>query len=123
MNFKFFKINIFQGSDRKINGFAKMVFIKPIIDITKYSDKEIKFTITLQIKPDIGELNFNGRCSVYSSNYERFSKMIENYFDNIKQTIKKDILKEAYPHAKRYVKNKGINLPPLDFIMMNIREL
>ena len=123
MDFKFFKIYIFQGADKKINGFIKKVFVTPIIDITKYSDQEIKFHFALQIKPDIGEIWFDGKCTIYSSDKERFSKLIKNNFDDIKQTIKRDILRESYPHSKRFAKTKGINLPPLDFIMKNIREL
>ena len=122
-DFKLFKINFFRGADKKINGFIKKVFVKPIIDITEYSDEEIKFNFALQMKPDIGEIWFDGKCTIYSSDKERFSKLIKYNFDDMKQTIKKDILRESYPHSKRFAKTKGINLPPLDFIMKNIGEL
>lgn len=115
-DFKFFKVNFFQGADKRINGSIKKIFVKPIIEITKYSAEELRFQFALQMKPDVGEIWFDGKCAFYSSNKERFSKIINSNFELMKQTIKEDILREAYPHVSRYAKTKGINLPPLDLL-------
>ncbi len=125
-DFKFFKVNYFQGADRKKPGRIKTVGIKPIVDIKKThalgpeGTIRIDFMFTIQMLPDVGEINFNGKCLIYSENPERIAAALENNVEAIFKIIKKDILKSAYPHARNFGKNKGHNLPPLDFIITNI---
>lgn len=126
--FKFTKEFIFKGANKTTeSGWKK-------IKLTYHYDKKgqklinqhtrlFKFHFTLQLFPDIAEINFDGECIVESPNQDKIETVIKNNITPVLKFIETHIVKNCIINSKKIFDKHKLPLPPVNllFKMLNLR--
>jgi hypothetical protein len=83
------------------------------------NERERKFEchFTLEMKPDIGEINFDVECILESPEQQKVEFVIYNAPKVISDFITPFILKNSYKEAEKIGKSEGISFPPVEQIL------
>ena len=115
-NFKFSDDVLLKGTFKPTSGFSKIQF-QHFIDILSYNlintrERKIKFHFRLVMRPDIGEINFDGECILESPQQNKINFAIKTIPKPLRIFIDTFILKNSYYHAEKFAKQENFPFPP-----------
>ncbi len=115
-DFKFSNENFFKGANIiKSNLWKKVAFTHRIDNLKSklinQRERVFGFHFTLEMKPDLGEINFDGECILESPEQNKVNYLLQNAPDIIKNFITSFILKYSYQNAEKIGKNEKIPFP------------
>ena len=86
------------------------------IDILGYNlinptERKIKFHFRLIMRPDIGEINFDGEFILESPEQNKIEFLIQNAPQPFRKLVDRWILKNSYYHAEKFAKRENFLFP------------
>ena len=116
-DFKFSDEVLIRGSNKPTEGLVPIQF-KHSINILSYDlinvrERKIKFQFRMIMRPDIGEINFDGECILESPDQAKIHAM----FKILRSFINRFILKYLYYHAEEFMKQENYPFPPAQAIL------
>ena len=120
--FKFVNENCFRGAVKQTPDLKKVQFAYHIdrdVSQTLLNERErkIKFHFTLEMKPDLGEINFDGECILNSPEQNKVQFCLQNQFPPFLRFIDRIILKPCLENSEKIAKKNNIPFPPVDFFL------
>ena len=121
MNLKDFKFSddvLLRGTTKLKSGSSAEMNFQHIITILSYdlmnvNERKIRFRFRLIMRPDVGEINFDGECILESLNQDKIHmafKLMINFIDRF-------LLQESYYHAEEFMKQENFLFPPANIIL------
>lgn len=115
-DFKFSDEVLLRGTFGQPSGFTKVQF-QHFIDLLSYNlintrERKIKFHFRLVMRPDIGEINFDGECVLVSPQQNKINFVIKAIPKPLRIFIDNFILKYSYYHAEKFAKQENFPFPP-----------
>ena len=123
-NFTFNDEVLMRGSFKPTSEFVKAQF-QHYIDILSYNlinirERKIRFHFRLIMRPDIGEINFNGECLLESPQQNKINFVIKTIPKPLRMFMDKFILKNSYYHAEKFARQEGFSFPPAQGILRGL---
>ena len=120
--FKFTKEFFFKGANKPTTSGLKKVRFTYYLDkkghvLVNPSERKIDFHFTLEMHPDLGEINLDGECVLESPEQQKIQFCLINQVPPFMRFIDKIILKKCYENSKKIAEKNNINFPPVDFLM------
>jgi len=120
-DFKFSDEFLLRGTFRPTRDLTKIQF-QHFIDILGYhlispNERNIKFHFRLVMRPDIGEINFDGECVLEAPEQNKIEFLIQNAPQPLRKIVDKFILKNSYYHAEKFAKQEKLQFPPAKEIL------
>lgn len=126
--FKFIKESVFKGTNKIPKSGWKKVKLTYHLDemgqkLINQHIRSFKFHFTLQLLPDIGEINFDGECIMESSNQDKVEIAIRNNITPILKFINICIIKNCIINSKNICDKNKLPLPPVNILFekLNLR--
>ncbi|MBA7524737.1 hypothetical protein ES705_16879 [subsurface metagenome] len=121
-DFKFSNENFFKGANIiKPNLWKKVAFTHHIDNLKSklisQRERVFEFHFILEMKPDLGEINFDGECVLESPEQNKVNFILQNSPDTIKNFIIPFILKYSYHNVEKIGKKEGLPFPPVNVIL------
>ena len=82
-------------------------------------ERKIIFQFRLVMRPDIGEINFDGDCILESPDQNKIELMMQNAPKPLRKIIDNYIVKNSYYHVESFVKKENFYIPPVKGILLN----
>ena len=94
------------------------------IDIKSYNllntrERKIKFHFRLIMRPDMGEINFDGECILESPHQNKIEFVIKTIPKSLRSIIDNFILKYSYYHAEVFAQQQNFPFPPAQGLLRN----
>ncbi len=120
-DFKFSDEFLLRGTFRPTRDLTKIQF-QHFIDILGYHlispyERKIKFHFRLVMRPDVGEINFDGECILESPEQNKIEFLIQNAPQPLRKIVDTFILKNSYYHAEKFAKQEKFLFPPAKEIL------
>ena len=114
VNFKDFSFSdevLLRGTFKPTQEFTKIQF-EHFLDIKTYqlislNERKIRFQFRLVMRPDIGEMNFDGECILESPDQNKIEFLMQNNPKPLRKIIDSFILKDSYYHAESFAKKEN----------------
>jgi len=124
-NFTFSNESCFPGANFHLpNSFKKMNFhhnlhIKIMKERISPNERIISFEFLLEMKPDLGEIGFDGECILESPQQEKIELLLEKIPQSMinNPVIMKHITLQCYVHSSKIAKKNNISFPPPALIL------
>ncbi len=120
-NFKFFKETFFRGSNKIESKWKKIAFTHHIesikSELINNQERKFHFHFTLEMKPDLGEINFDGEFILESPEQNKISFFLQNAPQALSQFYTPFILKNSYNNSEKIGKKEGLPFPPAKDIL------
>ena len=118
-DFRFSDEVLMKGTFKPTSEFIKVQF-KHFINILSHNlinirKRKIKFHFRLIMRPDIGEINFDGECILESPQQNIIHSVITT--KPLRRIIDPFILKNSYYHAEKFAKQEDFSFPPAQEIL------
>jgi hypothetical protein len=72
------------------------------------------------MRPDIGEINFDGECLLESPQQNKINFVIKTIPKPLRMFMDKFILKNSYYHAEKFARQEGFSFPPAQGILRGL---
>lgn len=114
-DFRFFDEVLLRGTFKPTKNLTKVQF-QHFIDILGYhlitpNERKVKFHFRLVMRPDIGEINFDGECILESPEQNKIEFLIHNAPQPLRKVVDAFILKNSYYHAEEFTKQENFTFP------------
>ena len=114
-DFKFSDEFLLRGTYKPKVNWTKIQF-QHFIDILGYhlispNERKIRFHFRLVMRPDLGEINFDGECILESPELYKIEFLIKNKPQPIRKIIDTFILKNSYYNAEKFTKKENFLFP------------
>ena len=124
-DFKFSDEFLLRGTFKTTLNWTKIQF-QHFIDILGYhlispNERKIKFHFRLVMRPDIGEINFDGECILESPEQNKIEFLIQNAPQPLRKIVDTFILKNSYYHAEKFAKQEKLQFPSAKEILKKFR--
>ena len=86
-------------------------------DLISKDEKRITFHFKLEMKPDIGEMMFDGECILESPEQRKVSFIQQNAPQILNKFVENFLLKYSYINAENFAKEQHLPFPPAQFIL------
>lgn len=84
------------------------------------NERKVKFQFRLVMRPDLGEINFEGECIIESPEQNKIGFLIQNASQPLIKFLEPFILKNCYYHAEKFAKQEKIHFPSAKEILKKI---
>ncbi|TET00484.1 MAG: hypothetical protein E3J90_03940 [Promethearchaeota archaeon] len=123
-NFTFDDEVLMKGTFKPTSGFTKVQF-QHYIDILSYKlinirERKVRFHFRLIMRPDIGEINFNGECILESPQQNKINFVIKTIPKPLRLFMDNFIVKYSYFHAEVFAKQENFPFPPAQGILRGL---
>lgn len=81
------------------------------------TERKLSFHFRLIMRPDLGEINFDGECIIESPEQNKIAFMIQNAPQPFRKLVDKWILKNCFYHAEEFAKKENFPFPPAEFLL------
>ena len=120
-DFRFSDEVLMRGTFKPTPEFTKVQF-QHYVDILSYDlinirERKIKFHFRLIMRPDIGEINFDGECLLESPQQNKINFVIKTIPKSLRSFMDKFIVKNSYFHAEKFAQQEGFPFPPAQGIL------
>ena len=120
-DFKFYDEFLLRGTFKPTRNLTKLQF-QHFIDILSYhlispNERKIKFHFRLVMRPDIGEINFDGECILESPEQNKIEFLMQNAPQSVRKIVDNFLLKYSYYHAEKFAKQENFLFPPAKEIL------
>lgn len=120
-DFKFSDEVLLRGTFKAPPGLSKLNF-EHFIDILSHDlinskERKIRFHFRLVMRPDIGEINFDGECILESPQQNKIHFVINTFPNQLRSFIEKFILKSSYYYAEEFMKQEEFLFPPARILL------
>ena len=124
--FKFTKEFIFKGVNKITESGWKKVKLVYHLDkkgqkLINQHDRSFKFHFTLQLFPDIGEVNLDGECIVESPNQDKIEICMRENITPIIKFIDTNIIKNCIINSKKIFDKNKLPIPPVNIIFEKLK--
>ena len=118
-DFKFSDEVLMRGTFKPPTEFIKIQF-QHYIDILSNKlinirERKINFHFRLIMRPDLGEINFDGECILESPQQNKIHSVINT--KPFRSVMDKFFLKNSYYHAEKFAKQEAFSFPPAQQIL------
>ncbi|KKM87099.1 hypothetical protein LCGC14_1272360 [marine sediment metagenome] len=112
---------LLKGTFAPTKGWTKVQF-QHSIELLSYklinpNERKIIFHFRLVMRPDLGEISFDGEFILESPEQNKIEFLIHNAFPPLRKLIDIFILKYSYSHAESLAKRENIFFPPAKEIL------
>ncbi|KKN57644.1 hypothetical protein LCGC14_0560160 [marine sediment metagenome] len=123
-DFKFSDEFILKGTFKLKQEWTKVQF-QHFIDILGYrlispNERKVKFHFRLVMRPDMGEISFEGECILESPEQNKISFIIQNTPQSLRKFLDNFILRNCYYHTEKFAKQEKIYFPPAKEILKRL---
>ena len=127
LKFKNFTFNdevLMKGTFKPTSEPIKVQF-QHYIDILSYKlinvrERKIRFHFRLIMRPDMGEINFDGECILESPQQNKINFVIKTIPKPLRTFMDTFILKNSYYHAEKFAKQENFPFPSAQGILRGL---
>ena len=120
-DFKFSDEVLMKGTFKPKSKLTKLEFQHNIeilsSDLINVRERKVRFHFRLVMRPDVGEMNFDGECILESPQQNKIHFVINSIPKGLLIFMEKIILKESYYHAEKFAKQENFQFPPVQLIL------
>ena len=85
------------------------------------SERKIKFHFKLVMRPDVGEMSFDGECLLVSPEQNKIEFIMKNAPRVLGRLVDMFILKNSYLHAEIFAKQENFLFPPAKELLKRLK--
>jgi hypothetical protein len=121
-NFKFSNEHFLKGANISPPSRWKKIQLKHTLKkmghiLINQRERKIDFRFTLEMHPDLGEVNFDGECILESPEQHKISFILQKIPKAMDKFLDPIIIKNSYYNAEKIWKKHDIKLPSVDKIL------
>lgn len=90
-------------------------------NLISQNERKIKFHFKLVMRPDIGEINFDGECILESLEQNKIEFLIQNAPQPLRKLVDTFILKNSYYHTEKFAKQQNFIFPSAKEILRGFK--
>jgi len=121
-DFKFSDEVLLRGTFKPTKELTKIQY-EHFLDILTYhlisiNERKIRFQFRLVMRPDIGEINFDGECILESPEQNKIEFLMQNTPQPLRNIVDTYILKNSYYHAESFAKKENFPFLPVKELLI-----